>query len=118
MQVSSLMFDNVWRIFSVALLCAASEVSASDVTNVLASNSIIASRRATSIDANEAARRLRQAQLKRKHGTEPLPGEQDRGSGAGVVNHRYWLRQDKLRNVVEQAQRRSNETRQLLLAHR
>ena len=35
-----------------------------------------------------------------------MPGEQT----AGVPNHRYWQRQEKLRRAVEQAQRRANET--------
>lgn len=81
-----------------------------DVTNAPARISTISSRRAATINASEAARRLGQAQLKRKQGAEPLPGEQAKGSGARALNHRYWQRQEKLRLVVEQAQRRSNET--------
>ncbi len=91
---------------------------ASDVANALARKSSISSRRAVTIDANEAARRLRQAQLKRKQGMEPLPGEQAQGTHAGVVNHRYWQRQEKLRLLVEQAQRRSSETRMPQVAQR
>ena len=34
------------------------------------------------------------------------------------VNDRYWQRQEKLRLVVEQAQRRSNEAHLLQLAQR
>ena len=49
---------------------------------------------------------------------QPLPGEHAQGTGAGAVNHRYWRRQEKLRIVVEQAQRRSNETGRLQLAQR
>jgi hypothetical protein len=86
-------------------------VSALDVASALASYSAISSQRAAVIDTNEAARRLGQAQLKRKQGAQPLPGEQAQGTGASVVNHRYWRRQETLRHVVEQAQRRSNETR-------
>ena len=89
-----------------------------EVTNPPARISPISSRRAAIIDANEAARRLGQAQLKRKQGLEPLPGEQAQGAGAGAVNHRYWRRQEKLRLEVEQAQRRSSDTRQLQLAGR
>jgi hypothetical protein len=39
-----------------------------------------------------------------------LAGERISGD-AGALNHRYWRRQEKLRLAVEQAQRRSNETR-------
>jgi hypothetical protein len=70
----------------------------------------ISSRHAALIDANEAARRLRQAQLKRKQGVEPMAGENVHGSGASTLNHRYWRRQEKLRHAVENAQRRSGQT--------
>ena len=86
-------------------------ISASDVENALASNSAISSRRAAIIDANEASRRLGQAQLEREQGAGPLPGEQAQGSDASVMNHRYWRRQEKLRQAVEQAKRRWSETR-------
>jgi len=62
------------------------------------------------VDASEAARRLGQARLEREQGAQALTGEQARGTNAGAVNHRYWLRQEKLRRMVEQALRRSNET--------
>ena len=93
-------------------------VPALDVASALASNSAVSSRRAVMIDAKEAARRLRQAQLQREQGAAPLPGELTQSTGAGVANHRYWRRQEKLRYVVEQALRRSNETRQTQLALR
>lgn len=91
---------------------------ASEVTKAPARIVAISSRDAATINANEAARRLGQAQLKRKQGAEPLPGEQAQGARAGALNHRYWRRQENLRLVVEQAQRRSNETRQTQLAAR
>lgn len=93
-------------------------VSALDVAHALASSSAISSRPAATIDANEAARRLGQAQLEREQGALPRPGEQARGTGAGVVNHRFWWRQEKLRRLVEQALHRSNETRRSLRARR
>jgi hypothetical protein len=83
-------------------------ISALDVSSALAGNTAISSRTAATIDGNEAARRLEKAQLERTQGAEPLPGEQDRSAGASVVKHRYWQRQEKLRRVVEQAQRRSH----------
>ena len=86
-------------------------VPASDVASALARNSAIYSRRAAMIDAREAARRLRQALLQRAQGAAVLPGEQPHGSTAGEVRHRYWRRQEQLMHTVEQAQRRSNETR-------
>ncbi len=88
-----------------------------DVANALASNSPISSRPAAIIDANEAARRLEQAELERKRGAEALPGEQARGTDATVVNQqRYRRRQEELRRVVEQAQRRASETSRLVRA--
>ncbi len=79
-------------------------VSALDVANALASNTAISSRPAAIIDANEAARRIGQAELERKLGTERLPGEQANGADTYEVNRRYWRRQEDLRRVVEQAQ--------------
>jgi hypothetical protein len=70
----------------------------------------MSARRAATIDASEAARRLGQARLEREQGVAPLAGERIRGTDASTVNHRYWRRQEKLRLAVEQAQRRSNET--------
>lgn len=87
-----------------------STVSAADVRSALAGNSAISSRPAATINANEAARRLGQAQLLRDRGTAPLPGERVKGAGPGAVNDRYWRRQEKLRLAVEDAQRRVDET--------
>ena len=92
-------------------------VSASSVADALASNTPISSRGAALIDANEATRRLRQAQLEREQGTERLPAEQAHGSDASAMNDRYRRRQEELLRVVEQAQRRSSETGQSLRAH-
>jgi hypothetical protein len=69
----------------------------------------IGSRRGAIVNANEAKRRLAQAQLKRRHGLEPLPGERAQDSGTNV-NYRYWRRQERLRLDVETAQRRANAT--------
>ena len=79
-------------------------VSALDVASALASHSAISSRRSGTIDTNEAARIVGQARLERAQGVQPLPGEQVQATH--VVNHRYWLRQERLRVAVEQAQRR------------
>jgi hypothetical protein len=91
-------------------------VPALDVANALASNSAISSRRAATIDAHEAARRLGQAELERKQGAERLPGEQAHGTDASVANHRYRQRQEELRRAVVQAQRRSDATDRSLRA--
>ena len=56
-----------------------------------------------------SSRRLKQAQLQRQLGAEPLPGEFTRNAGKLTVNYRYWRRQEKLRQLVERAQHRSNE---------
>jgi hypothetical protein len=79
---------------------------------------LMASRRSAAINANEAGRRLAQAQLMRSQGADLLPGERTFDSGAGVPNQRYWQRQERLRVLVEQAQQRVNETRLPLLAQR
>ncbi len=91
-------------------------IPALDVANALASNSAISSRRAATIDANEAMRRLGQAELERKEGSERLPGEQVHGADASGANHRYRQRQEELRRAVEQAQRRSDATDRALRA--
>lgn len=83
----------------------------SAVATALAGNTVISSRLATAVDAKEAARRLRQAQLERRQGEQLLPGETLQGPGDGAHHNRYGRRQDRLRIAVEQAQRRSNETR-------
>jgi hypothetical protein len=93
-------------------------VPALDRKNARAPYSAMSPRRAAAIDANEAARRLAQAQLQRELGAEPLPGELARGSGVTVLNDRYWRRQEKLRSVVRQAQLRYDETRRSQLARR
>ena len=80
--------------------------------------SVISPRRSAMIEANEAQRVLKQARLARERGAEPLPAERVRSAGAGAVNHRYWRRQEKLRRDVEQALRRSNETRRSFHASR
>ena len=88
-----------------------------DVANALAGNTAISSRRAAIVDANEAARRLEQAQLERNQGAQRLPGEEIHATDAGLANPRYSQRQDGLQRAVEQAQRRSIETGRLLRAH-
>ena len=93
-------------------------VSALAVTNALASNSAISSRGAAMVDANEATRRLGRAQLERELGVDPLPGEQAQGIEKNVANHRYWRRQEKLQQVLDQARHRYSETRQVPRAGR
>jgi hypothetical protein len=132
--------SSVCLICAAALVCAAAGVSAQTVHKqvdaagrITYSNqsdtapsprkarptySVMSARHAATIDANEAARRLAQAKLQREQGAQPLPSELARGTDANVVNHRYWQRQEKLRQVVEQAQLRYNETRRLQLAQR
>lgn len=96
----------------------AASIPALDVRTALASNSAMSSRGAALIDANEAARRLRQAQLERELGAERLPGEEAHGADASVANQRYRQRQDELRRRVELAQRRLSDAVRSLSAHR
>ena len=67
-------------------------------------------RRGGRVEVNEATRRLEQAQLARKLGAQPAPGELSNTPGLRTANYRYWRRQEKLRLAVELAQRRSRET--------
>jgi hypothetical protein len=66
--------------------------------------------RSVAINVTEAERRLAQAQLKRRQGLEPLPGELNPETGQPTF--RYWKRQEKLRLLVEEAHRRVIATRQ------
>ena len=86
------------------------KVPALDVVSALARNSPMSSRGAAIIDANEATRRLGQAELERKQGAERLPGEQAPGTDTSVADDRYRQRQDELRRAVIYAQRRSDKT--------
>lgn len=76
------------------------------------------SRNALRVNLSEAQRRLVQAQEKRSLGIEPLPGERYTLDGAERVTHRYWRRQESLRQQVELAQQRLNAIREPLLARR
>jgi hypothetical protein len=70
--------------------------------------------RGSLVNANEARRRLAQAEAKRRLGAEPLAGEFTRTPRGISVNFRYWQRQERLRVEVEQAQRRVNVTQRRL----
>src|SRR5688572_11014145 len=74
------------------------------------------SRNSAMVNANEARRRLAQAELKRRLGKAPLPGETTRGPEGVAVNDRYWQRQVKLRIEADEAQRRVNATQKTVLA--
>ena len=79
---------------------------------------MIGSQHAASINAKEAERRLAKAQRARARGMEPEAGELTKEAGARTVTYRYWQRQIRLRQAVEQAQRRSEETLRPQLAAR
>lgn len=95
----------------------AATAPALDVATALASNSAMSSRGAAVIDAKEAARTLGQAQQERKQGAQRPPGEQPHAADAGVANQRHLKRQEKLRHLHEQAQRRSSEIVRSLRPH-
>jgi hypothetical protein len=114
-------FDDVGRITYSDRPDAASPtpteaVAALDVVKALAGSTAMSSRTAVVIDANEAERRLKQAERAREQGAERLPEEQGRGANAIEMSQRYWRRQDELRRAVEQAQRRVDKTNRLLRA--
>jgi hypothetical protein len=92
--------------------------AAPEAPKLAAPGTLLTSRRSAFIDANEAARRLAQAELMRSEGANPLPGEQSHGAAGLVPNQRYVQRQEKLRLMVERARQRVNETRLPLLAQR
>ena len=79
-----------------ALSSPAAVKPALDVVSALAASTAMSSRAAALIDANEAARRLKQAEQEREQGAERLPDEQVRGANAIVMSQRYWRRQDEL----------------------
>ena len=89
-----------------------------DAAQAPARRPYVSPRLAATVNANEAGRRLAQAEFKRRQGVKPLPGEQVRRGKAMVPNYRYWQRQEKLRLLVEQAQRRLSATRQPQFAAR
>ncbi len=81
-----------------------------DVARALASNSLMSSLYAATIDFNEATRRLRQARDSRQEGIEPRAGEWTDSAGTSVMTKRYQRRQQKLEREVVAAERRSHET--------
>jgi Domain of unknown function (DUF4124) len=74
------------------------------------------SRGSALVNANEAKRRLAQAERKRKLGKTPLAGESTQGPDGTTVSYRYWQRQEKLRVEVEKAQRRANAVQRPVFA--
>jgi hypothetical protein len=90
-------------------------IASLDVVNALAGATAMSGRRAAIVDANEAARRLGQAERERKLGAEPRPGEEALAADENGVNPKYQRRQDQLRRKVEQAQRRASEADRKLL---
>jgi hypothetical protein len=86
-------------------------VSPGDVARALAGSTTIASPAAQVIDANEAKRRLGQAQQERRLGLAMLPGEKDQLVVPDGKKDRYQRRQEKLERAVDDAQRRSGDTR-------
>ena len=115
---------------AAALLCAAAGVPAQTIYKQVDDEGrttfsdrqpaprAIVPRRGSRVDEMEADRRLKQAQLERKRGVEPRVGEFTPGAASRTLNYRYWRRQENLRLLVEQAQRRSSETQRLQVAAR
>jgi hypothetical protein len=89
-------------------------IPALDVARALARSTAMSSRGAAIIDANEAARRLNQAE--HAQCPERLPDEQARS--ADVIAAKEVRCQAKLRRAIEQAQRRVDNTNRLLRASR
>lgn len=89
-----------------------------DVASALAGNSAMSSRGAALIDANEAARRLEQAQRERAQDEKRLPGAQADGADAAVASDRHQSRLERRQRAIERAQIRLNEARRSLYVHR
>ena len=120
---SSSRVGTIASIVALALVCAAGSASAQEIFKQVDEDgsttfsdqppprkTVVLPRRGGKVDVSEAARRLERAQLERKQGIEPQPGEFIQISGVRTVNYRYWKRQEKLRVAVEQAHRRSQAT--------
>jgi hypothetical protein len=100
----------VWKACAAALLLGAAGADAAGrIAYEDRNDPKMSQRRAAEIDVREAARRLARAQVQRKLGLAPLAGE---------AGYPYWQRQEKLRRLVESAQRRYNETREAQVARR
>ncbi len=111
--------NTVCKVCAVALLFAAAGVDAAErIAYQDRPDPRMSARRAAAVDINEAAGRLARARNQREQGVPPLPGESAPGADASAVNYRYWQRQEKLRRMVEDAQRRYNESRQAQLLRR
>jgi hypothetical protein len=89
-------------------------IPALDVARALARSTAMSSRGAAIIDANEAARRLSQAE--HAQCPERLPDGQARSAGAIAAKDASC--QARLRRAIEQAQRRVDKTSRLLRASR
>ncbi len=87
-----------------------------DVAHALARSTAMSSRGAAIIDANEAVRRLRQAE--HAQCPERIPDEQARSADALAAKDRYANCQARLRRAIEQAQLRVDKTNRLLRASR
>jgi hypothetical protein len=83
----------------------------SDVENALSIGSAISSPQSIGVDFNEAARRLQQTRLNRKHGARVNLAEQVPGAGPSALNEPYWLRQQMLQRQLDDAGRRYSEAR-------
>lgn len=93
-------------------------VPALDVANALAGKTAMSSRGAALIDANEAARRLRQTQLEHAQDAKRLPGAQADGTDASAASDRHRRRLEERRRAIERAQIRLHEARRSLHARR
>ena len=104
------------RLFLAVSLCAAGSAAGAEPMQSAAgralANATITAQRGSLVNRNEAERRLGKARLAREQGRSPLAGEYARDIVPAAGNYRYWRRQEKLRQSVEQAQRRYNDTKQ------
>ena len=85
-----------------------------NVGDALARKLPLSSRHAINVDAQEATRRLRQAQKAQEQGVQRQPDEKIVKIDTRITDTRYQRRQDNLRQAVEQAQQRVNKTSQAI----
>jgi|GEM_PF-1473401 len=83
-----------------------------DVDYALARALPMSTRHATTVDAQEASRWLRQTQKAQEQGVQRRPGEKIVKVGTTITDECYQRRQDNLRLAVERAQRRVYKTSQ------
>jgi hypothetical protein len=102
-------WPGVPKMCAALALCSAMAVSAQPVGGFSAE-------RAAAVDFKEAERRLKQAQLTRERGMQPLTREDVIDAGTRRLNENYARRQERLEHSLAAAERRYRETTVIMQA--